>query len=355
MNAHAFVRSRQDQWKELEAFLEQARRLSLARLPLDEFRRGSLLYRQAVADLAYARMLFAGHPVVGELERLVGQAHSTLYQAGRARSRNWWDFWRREWPAEIRRAARPILAATILFWVFAGLGFLWTYQNPLLEGLFVSPPMRQAINSGKLWTESVTRVAPEAGSKIATNNIQVSLLCWALGLTLGIGTVWLVVFNGLMLGAIAAACFRAGLLPALAEFVVGHGSLELPAIWIASGAGLLLAQAQLVPGRYSRRAELRRNGQHSVRIVIGIVPILLVAATVEAFISPSNLPGSVKALLGLSLALALLAYIVTAPRPAAGDEQAALPAGNGPDSMPRRSHAIALTGEPLPSEPASMV
>jgi uncharacterized membrane protein SpoIIM required for sporulation len=112
-----------------------------------------------------------------------------------------------------------------------------------------------------------------------------------------------------MLGAIAAACVRAGMLLPLAEFVVGHGSLELPAIWISAGAGFLMADAILFPGRYSRRVELRHKGRSSVQIVVGIVPLLLVAGVIEAFISPSNLPGIAKALLGLSLALALLAYI----------------------------------------------
>lgn len=284
-------------------------------MPLDEFRRGSLLYRQLVADLAYARMCFAGHPVATELERLVSQAHSLLYQAGQTRSRNWWEFWRRTWPARVREASRHILLATGLFWVAAAVGFVFTAQRPFLESFFVSPPMRQAINSGKLWTESLTRTAPSAGSQIATNNIQVSLLVWALGLTFGIGTVWLLIVNGLMLGAIFAACLRAGMWRPLAEFVVGHGSLELPAIWLAGGAGLLLADALLFPGRFSRSVELRLKGRRSVELVIGTVPLLLVAAVVEAFVSPSNLPGPAKAFLGLTLSLALFAFVFTAPPP----------------------------------------
>ena len=114
-----------------------------------------------------------------------------------------------------------------------------------------------------------------------------------------------------MLGAIAAACLRAGMLLPLAEFVVAHGSLELPAIWISGGAGLLMAEAMLFPGRYSRGVELRQKGRISVQIMVGIVPMLLVAGAIEAFISPSNLPGVAKALLGLSLALALLGYIIS--------------------------------------------
>ena len=275
------------------------------------FAKAAALYRQAVADLAYARMRYPGHPVVKELEQLVGRAHSILYQAEHGRSRNWTEFWLEHWPMLMREAARPILVATGIFWASAVVGFFLTAQNPVLESFFVSPPMRAAIQSKRLWTSSLTSMAPAASSQIATNNINVSLLTWGLGLTFGIGTVWLLVFNGIMLGAIAAACLRAGMLLPLAEFVVAHGSLELPAIWISGGAGLLMAEAMLFPGRYSRGVELRLKGRSSVQIMVGIMPMLLVAGAIEAFVSPSNLSGIAKALLGLSLALALLGFIIS--------------------------------------------
>ena len=97
----------------------------------------------------------------------------------------------------------------------------------------------------------------------------------------------------------------------LSEFVIAHGSLELPAIWISAGAGLLMAEAMVFPGRYARAVELRKKGRTSVEIMVGIVPMLLVAAAIEAFVSPSNLPGAAKALLGASLALALLGFIIS--------------------------------------------
>ena len=284
-------------------------------MPLDVFREGSALYRQTVDDLAYARMCYPDHPIARDLEHFVGQAHSLLYQAGRARSRSWTKFWRETWPMRVREAARPILLVTGIFWASSILGFLLTTRNPVLESFFVSPPMRAAIESKRLWTESLTRTAPAAGSAIVVNNIKVSLLTWGLGLTFGIGTVWLLVFNGLMLGALSAACLRAGMLLPLTEFIVAHGSLELPAIWISGGAGLLMAEAMLFPGRYGRRVELRLKGRSSVQIIVGIMPLLLVAGAIEAFISPSNIPGVAKAMLGLSLAVALLGYIVVRGHP----------------------------------------
>ena len=309
MLAHEFIRLHQDEWARLRVFLDKAGRVSPAKVPLAEFREGGSLYRRAVSDLAYVRMRYADHPIVKDLEQLVGRAHSILYQAVRSDSRSGRDFWLSTWPNRVLEAARPIVIATSIFWIGAILGFLLTSWNPVLEGLFVSPPMREAIANKRLWTESLTRTAPSAGSQIATHNISVSLLTWGLGLTFGIGTVWLLLLNGLMLGAISAACLRAGMLVPLLEFIVGHGSLELPAIWISGGAGLILAQAMLFPGRYRRGVELRLKGRTSIQIVVGIIPLLLVAGAVEAFVSPSGIPGVVKAALGLCLGLSLVGFV----------------------------------------------
>jgi uncharacterized membrane protein SpoIIM required for sporulation len=95
------------------------------------------------------------------------------------------------------------------------------------------------------------------------------------------------------------------------EFIVAHGSLELPVIWI-SGGGLLMAQAMPLPGRYRRHVEPRLKGRSSVQIIVGIVLLLLVAGAVEASVSPSNFPGIAKAMLGRTLAVALLGSIVVA-------------------------------------------
>jgi uncharacterized membrane protein SpoIIM required for sporulation len=315
VNVHQFINSRHAEWRALEDFVQQCERLSLARVPLDQFRSGTALYRRAVSDLAYARMRYPGSTAVKELERMVARTHSVVYQARRGTSISWWRFLLRTWPSTVRAAARPILLSTAIFWVAAMVGLLAAAAQPQFESFFVSPAMREGMAKGHLWTEHITSIAPQASSRIATNNITVTLLVWALGITFGIGTVWQVILNGLMLGAIFAACMRAGLFSALVEFVIGHGSLELPAIWIGAGAGLLMAEALIFPARYSRSVELRLAARRSVQVVAGTIPMLLIAASVEAFISPSQLPGWVKATLGGTLALAYLTYVLAVPAP----------------------------------------
>lgn len=315
MNVHQFINSRHAEWRSLEDFVQQCGQLSLARVPLDQFRTGTALYRRAVSDLAYARMRYPGSSAVKELERLVARTHSVVYQARRETSIGWWQFWLRTSPAAIRGAARPILLAAAIFWIAAAVGLLAAAAQPQFEAFFISPSMREGMAKGHLWTEHITSMAPQASSHIATNNISVSLMVWALGITFGLGTIWQLTLNGLMMGAIFAACLRAGMFAALGEFVIGHGSLELPAIWIAGGAGLVMAQPMIFPARFSRSVELGLAARRSVQIVMGTIPMLLIAAAVEGFVSPSHLPGWTKAGLGAILGLAYLLYLLAAPAP----------------------------------------
>ena len=314
MTVHQFIQSNQERWSRLEAFITLASRITLARVPLDDFQKGSLLYRQTLSDLAYARLRFPNHKVVRELEQVVGRAHSVIYQAQRVKRGDWKQFWRVTWPKLVVSSSREIGLATLIFCGASLFGFFLAVQFPILEGFFISPHMREAMSSGHLWTETVVKVAPQASSAIATNNITVSILAWALGATFGLGTVWLLITNGLMLGVISAGCLRAGLLGPLAEFIVAHGALELPAIWIAAGAGLILAKAMVFPGRYSRAVELRLAGAKSGQLLVGVIPMLLIAGFVEGFISPSNLPVVTKVILAMTLAAAYTVYILSGAR-----------------------------------------
>jgi uncharacterized membrane protein SpoIIM required for sporulation len=314
MYVHHFIRSNQQRWSQLQAFIALASRLTLARVPLEEYRAGSLIYRQTLSDLAYARLRFPNHQVVRDLEQIIGRAHSVIYQARRVKRNDWKKFWLQTWPMLVVKWWPQIALATMIFFAVGVVGFYLAVRFPVLERFFISPHMREAMSEGHLWTEAVVKVAPQASSAIATNNISVSILAWALGATFGIGTLWLLVTNGLMLGVISAGCLRAGLLDELGEFIVGHGALELPAIWIAAGAGLVLAQSMIFPGRYKRSVEIRHAGKESAQLLVGVIPMLLIAAIVEAFVSPSNLPAFLKITLAVALFVAYAAYIVSCSR-----------------------------------------
>jgi uncharacterized membrane protein SpoIIM required for sporulation len=170
-----------------------------------------------------------------------------------------------------------------------------------------------SIERHEMWTHSIVTVKPMASSAILTNNISVALSTFALGITAGIGTVWMMLLNGLMMGVVGVACWHEGMSLALWSFVAAHGVLELPAIFIAGGAGLGVAKGLLFPGSLPRRESLVRAGGRSVRLLLGTIPMLLVAGVVEGFVSPSDLPYQLKFLLAAALATMLALYLLRKP------------------------------------------
>ena len=151
-------------------------------------------------------------------------------------------------------------------------------------------------------------------SFIATNNIQVTFLAFAGGVTFGLGTVWVMINNGLQIGAIAALASVNGLGSELLAFVSPHGGIELSVIFIAGGAGLRLGWALLRPGLLPRLQALAAAGQVAIRLMAGCVPLLLIAGTIEGLLSPSGLPEYVRMLIGLGILLLFYAWLLLVGR-----------------------------------------
>jgi uncharacterized membrane protein SpoIIM required for sporulation len=146
-----------------------------------------------------------------------------------------------------------------------------------------------------------------------TNNLGVAFTTFAAGITGGLGTIYMMVFNGLLIGVIGTACWLSGMSLQLWSFVAPHGVLELPAIFIAGGAGLRLAYGLLFPGFLSRRESLARAGTESVKLLIGVVPILVIAGVIEAFVSPTGLAVALKFGMAGALFALLAAYLFWQP------------------------------------------
>jgi len=168
----------------------------------------------------------------------------------------------------------------------------------------------QSIENHKMWTDSIVTVKPLASSGIMTNNMSVAFAAFAAGITAGIGTVWMMLQNGLLMGVVGVACWREGMSLPLWSFVAGHGVLELPAIFIAGGAGLGIAKGMLFPGVLPRKESLVRAGARSVRLLLGTIPMLLVAGIIEGFVSPTPIAPGMKFLLAGALGTLLVLYLM---------------------------------------------
>ncbi|MGB6826743.1 MAG: stage II sporulation protein M, partial [Terracidiphilus sp.] len=161
--------------------------------------------------------------------------------------------------------------------------------------------MVATIERHEMWTHSVVAVAPAASSAIMTNNLTVTFIAFAGGVTFGAITLYSLFFNGLLLGVIGVACQQHGMALDLWSFVAPHGSLELPSIIFAGAAGLRLAHGVLFPGIYRWRDSIGLAGVEASRLVAGVIPLLVVAGTLEGFFSPSNAPVWLKFTVGAML------------------------------------------------------
>jgi uncharacterized membrane protein SpoIIM required for sporulation len=165
----------------------------------------------------------------------------------------------------------------------------------------LGPGMVATIERHEMWTHSVVAVAPRASGQIMTNNLSVCFICFAGGVTFGCLTLLSLFFNGLLLGVIGVACGQHGMAVDLWSFVAPHGSLELPSIILSGAAGLRLAHGVVFPGIYRWRDSIALSGVEAARIVAGIIPLLVIAGTLEGFFSPSSAPVWLKFTVGAML------------------------------------------------------
>jgi uncharacterized membrane protein SpoIIM required for sporulation len=282
------------------------------------------LYRQTAADLAAAREHRADVELAAYLNRLLGRAHNLVYSAAPRRPRSILTFYTRTFPQIFRSTWRYTATATGIFLLGALLGVTVCAADPGFERFLLGGAMMDTIDRREMWTHSIVAVKPLASSAILTNNLGVAFTAFALGITAALGTAWIMFFNGVLISVVASACHRADMGVALWSFVAPHGSLELPAIFIAGGAGLLLGRGLVAPGTLPRGEALRLHAGTAVRLVLGVVPLLIVAGVIEGFVSPVAIDPGVKFVIGAALLILLALYLLVPSIRDAGSEQSAI-------------------------------
>lgn len=300
----------------METLLQQAgadpRRLSAQEL--DEL---GLLYRSLTSDLALAQRDFPQQQVTRYLNQLVGRAHTLIYRGEPLRRRQLTHFYQRGFP-QLYRALLPYTIAAFVLFLAPAVAALWAVAvNPdwiyVIEGPAIADLVAQ-VEQGELWTEIAPGVRSAASSLIMTNNIQVMFLTFAGGLTAGLLTFWVLLSNGMHLGAIFGLLIVHDLAWGLAEFIVAHGVVELSVIFLAGGCGLYVGDGLLRPGLASRKDLLIQRTRIGVQLILGSVPFLVAAGLIEGFLSPSAAPWWVKAAVGALSGAALYAYWLGAGR-----------------------------------------
>lgn len=319
MQIERFYQARQADWQELARLIDIGQQ-NVRQLSPEEVLALSRLYRAATSDLALAQRDFPNQRVTTYLNQLVARGHALIYRdeplaLGRLRR-----FVAVGFPTAFRQTLPFMLAATLLFLLPAlVVGAVAAWQPA--AGRWILPAAAQdmipLLEQRNLWTEIPIDERPYASSFIMQNNLQVAFLAFAGGVLAGIPTTLVMLTNGLLLGGVTGLAIHYGVGFELWTFVIGHGVIELSVICIAGGSGLMLGWAIVHPGWLSRRDALARASRQAVRLIIGCVPLLVLAGLIEGFISPNEaIPWPVKWGVGLLSGVLLFGYLLFSGRSA---------------------------------------
>jgi uncharacterized membrane protein SpoIIM required for sporulation len=317
MRVDEFYQSRKSDWETLSHLLDKCQS-DMRRLTESQVRDISRLYRAATSDLALAKRDFPRNEVTVYLNQLVARAHAVVYRSEPLALKRLWHFATRGFPRLFRETWVFTFIAAMLFILPAIASGVATYAQPALATSLLPPDMHRLISiveDKDLWVDIPMEERPYAASFIMTNNIQVSILSFASGLSAGLMTLWVLFFNGLILGTLTGLTSFHGIGLELWNFVIGHGVIELSIIFISGGSGLMLGWAILRPGLMRRRDALAQAARKAVYLLLGAVPWLVVAGTIEGFISPNNdIAAPIHWAVGIVSGIFLYGYLLLAGR-----------------------------------------
>lgn len=335
MNKRRFVSQRAPAWNRFEQLLNRLDRVSLKRFSAAETAEFSRLFRELCYDLSLIRSREWGRGLVSYLNDLVSRGHNAFYSSPPGNWAQLVRFLAVGYPRLFRKNIAYFLTASAIF--FGTLGVTWAVvqHDPSLASRIVDAAALKQMEEmysekGGLAKQSrdktddtdekdKARESTDFGEGRAlmfgfyvNHNVGIALDCFGRGILFGIGTVYTLIYNGIALGAISGYIIASGHSDRFLSFVVSHGSFELTAIAVAGGAGLMLGNAMVHPGQRTRLEALRVRGLEAVQIAGGAAAMLIVAALIEGFWSPSAIPNIVKYSVGGLLWVLVFVYLSTA-------------------------------------------
>lgn len=311
-----FLDDHKDNWRRLEDLLGMISGTGLRGLTRVEVREFGELYRRAASDLAIARAETRDAKLINYLNSLVIRAHGRIYRSESEGVGLIVKFFSRDLPVTFRQ---NWVYMAVAFGVFAGFGvfgFVATWIDLDFTHFVALSGITESIKANDHWWTSLNNANQVGATSIMSNNIIVTMRAFAFGAFFGVGAFYDLAFEGARLGSVFAACYR--LNPPfgndLASFVVGHGVIELSCIFFCGGAGMMIGYAIIDPGDMTRADALKKKGMEAARIVIGCACFLVVAGTIEGFLSPSELPAAIKIATGVLTGTLMYSYLALVGR-----------------------------------------
>lgn len=316
MKNPSYFEKAQPVWDELSALLDKGRRVGARGLTADELARLDRLYRLSTIHLAQVRLRTTNQALIERLNRLVARAHSFIYVAPRQNplSRAA-QFYAVGFARAVARSWRYHMAAFVLFAAGALAAYWGTLNDNLTAYALLGDDIRlpgasveqleSVLRSNREWdgTEKF-----QFASFLLTHNTKVGFTAFALGVFCGIPTVFLMLINGGLLGTFAAVHDTRGVGTEMWAWILVHGVTELTAIILCGGAGFMLGMAVLRPRYATRVQSLVQAGREALRIVLGVVPMFILAGIIESYVRQSHLPVTGRLIFAATTAIFWAAY-----------------------------------------------
>jgi uncharacterized membrane protein SpoIIM required for sporulation len=309
MNVNQFVKMHREEWKQLEELITTLgrNRNSITGDRITQYHR---LYQKAAQNLSYSQTYFPNDEVTLYLNGLIAKSHNLLYKDQVSSLKQIRHFFSVKFIGLLLEQWKFVFFAMILFLIGALGSFLSVMNDPLHIYAILPSEIAKGVDPDQLGKGHGAVDSSLMSASIMTNNIKVAIFAFAGGITFGLVTVYLMVYNGIIIGALAALFWHHGKSYDFWAYIVPHGMIELTAIFIAGGAGLLMGYKLFVPGQFSRSYQLKQQAMRSVQLLLGTIPLFIIAGIIEGFITPAAISLEAKYIVAILTVVGLILYIV---------------------------------------------
>ncbi|MCE1188661.1 MAG: stage II sporulation protein M [Ignavibacteria bacterium] len=311
MREVVFIKRNSNKWKEYEGILTSREEVDADIL--------TAIFIQITEDLSFARTFYPGSKIIDYLNSLSVKAHSFIYKKQNIpQKQSVLDFWKFELPGLFYKHRQLIILSFLIFAISIFIGVISSKYDNTFVKVILGERYVQMTQS------NIERGDPMAVYKnaqqlpmflgITLNNIKVSFIAFVFGIFFSFGSAYIIFQNGVMVGAFQYFFFTHNLLLRSSLSILLHGVFELSAIVIAGAAGLLLGKSFIIPGTYSRRHSFIVGANEGVKIVIGLVPLFIVAGFIESFITRyTNMNLVLNIFLIISMSFIVIWYVIIYP------------------------------------------
>jgi uncharacterized membrane protein SpoIIM required for sporulation len=306
-----FIKTNTNTWRELEGFSIAINKKGVKSLPSNEVKKFLSTFRLCSHHLAYARTHYPDSSVVNYLNSLISKCHSHIYAVKRTSPSQLFKYIGYEFPTLLKEHKWFVLSSFAFFAFGVLLSLILVLGNTDNANIFLPAAMIESVKSGTAGGGGQWNY-PLMSSYIMFNNISVSLRAFVFGITLGLGTIYVLFMNGALLGALTALMYMYGNPKHYWSLILPHGVIELTAIFISGAAGLIIAKSMLLPGEFTRKHSLINGAKKAVSLVMGVIFMLVIAGIIEGFFTPLDISENVKLVFAAVTAI-ILAVHFTVP------------------------------------------